>query len=42
MVVYAQPLEHQRTAMLTRAEANALQSALDLLCAWLRFFGEEM
>ena len=38
--IYLQLLDYQRTASMTKAEANTLQTALDILRARLRFFGE--
>ena len=38
--IYSQLLDYQRTARMTRAEANTLQTALDMLGARLRSFGE--
>jgi len=37
--IYSQLLVYQRTAWMTKAEANALQTTVDLLRARLRFFG---
>ena len=38
--VYSQLLNYQQTAWMTAAENAAVQTALDLLKARLRFFGE--
>ncbi|HTV53330.1 MAG TPA: hypothetical protein VMI06_00270 [Terriglobia bacterium] len=40
--VYAELLDHQKTAWMTKPEAHALQTALDQLQARLRFFGESI
>jgi hypothetical protein len=40
--IYARLLEHQKTAWLTAAEANALQNSVDSLRARLKFFGESL
>jgi hypothetical protein len=40
-LVYTRLLEYQRTIRMTKAEASALQTALDLLRSRLKFFGEK-
>lgn len=40
--VYSHLLEYQRTAWMTAAENSAVQSALDMLKARLRFFGQSV
>jgi predicted RNA-binding Zn ribbon-like protein len=42
MAVYSQLLEYRRTVRMTPLETSLLQSALDLLRARLRFFGESV
>lgn len=38
--VYASLYDYQRTAWLTKREADAVQNALDVIQARLKFFGE--